>query len=207
MRLDEIKGAVMASVIILSIGVIAVKAAPSSEKQKGNATYTTDNSGGTSAVIPTDTITVTPIETIKVTPTDTITVTKTELAKEDSTTGAEDTTSKVTPIVLSKTKYKEVTLISKADIKELTGFELTYKNITSIQKQLKKSSTWEAAGYSASDAKLIASRFTNRYNQTTGILKKLSKTNNLYLKVVVIDKPSYQNVNVGVSGYKADTES
>ena len=191
MRLNKFKGAVFASVIVLSIGAIAVKAAPSSEKQRGASTEkTTESTNVTSTVTPT------------VVPTTTITLTP-----ENTTTSTNESTSKVTPIVVSSTKYKEVTLLTKEDIKELTGFEVTSKNVFSIYKQLKKSSTWKAAGYSESDAELIASRFKNSYNQSIGILKKLAKNSKLNLKVVVIEKPNYQSASIGVSGYNSDKEN
>lgn len=190
MRLNKLKGAVLASVLVLSIGVVAVKAAPSSEKQKETSTVKSTENVGVTATTPEKAITVsTSVENVK------------------PTTGIEETTSKVTPIVVSSTKYKVVTLITKADIKELTGIELTYKNTSSVYKQLKKSTIWEAAGYSANDAKLIAARFNNNYNQAVGILKKLAKNSKLNLKVVVLNKPTYQNAYIGVSGYNGNTET
>ncbi len=203
MRLNKMKGAVIASVIVLSIGAIAVKAAPSSEKQRETSSAkTTENTSITSTVIPT----ISPSETITVTPTispsETISVTP-----ENTTMGTNDSTLKVTPIVVSSTKYKEVTLLTKADIKELTGFELTLKNVSAIYKQLKESATWKAAGYSTSHVKLIVARFENSYEQANGILKKLAKSSNLNLKVVVIEKPNYQNAYLGVSGYNSETEN
>lgn len=189
MRLNKIKGAVLTSFIVLSVGVIAVKAAPVSSKQKD-----------TSTAQPTQVMSVT------TTPTKVLAVTPVESSEENQTTEVSDTISKITPVVVSSTKYKEVTLLSKSDIEEMTGFEFTARNITSIHKQLKKASTWKNIGYSAADSKLIANRFTKSYNQSIGILKKLYKVDNLNLKIVVIDKPSYQNASIGVSGYNADLE-
>lgn len=153
MKLNKIKGAVLASIIVLSVGVLAIKVVPTPLYAKVKET---------SILQPTKTVT-------------------------------------VKPIVVSSTKYKEVTLLTKSDIKQITGFELTSKNITSIYNELKSESAWEMVGYSERDAELIANRFTKSYKQSIGILKKLAKISKLNLKVVIIDKPNYQNANIGVS--------
>ncbi len=172
MKLSKIKGAVLASIIVLSVGVIAVKAAPSFTYAKVKETSVTPT------VTPTETPTVTPSVIPTETPSETITV---------------------SPIVISSTKYKEVTLLSKSGIEQITGFPLTSKNISSIYKELKKDDTWKAAGYSEDDAKLIANRFAKSYKQSIGILKKLAKVSNLGLKVVIIDKPNYKKASIGVT--------
>ena len=106
---------------------------------------------------------------------------------------------------MSSTKYKEVTMITKEGIQKMVGVDVTYKNVSSIYKVFKQSSTWEKAGYNENDAKLIVSRITANYKQTVGILKKIAKNNELGLKVVLIHKPNYQSAYIGV--IKTSSES
>lgn len=188
MRINKLNGAILASVLVLSVGTIAVKAAPISEKQKVITTKkTTETKNSTES-----------------TSVDAITVTPTVPAKEETVSGNEENVA-VTPTIVSSTKYKEVTMITKEDIQKMVGVDVTYKNVSSIYKVFKQSSTWEKAGYNENDAKLIVSRITANYKQTVGILKKIAKNNELGLKVVLIHKPNYQSAYIGV--IKTSSES
>lgn len=181
MRINKLNGAILASVLVLSVGTIAVKAAPISEKQKVITTKkTTETKNSTES-----------------TSVDATTVTPTVPAKEETVSGNEENVA-VTPTIVSSTKYKEVTMITKEDIQKMVGVDVTYKNVSSIYKVFKQSSTWEKAGYNENDAKLIVSRITANYKQTVGILKKIAKNNELGLKVVLIHKPNYQSAYIGV---------
>lgn len=181
MRINKLNGAILASVLVLSVGTIAVKAAPISEKQK---VITTKKTTGTK-------------NSTESTSVDATTVTPTVPAKEETVSGNEENVA-VTPTIVSSTKYKEVTMITKEDIQKMVGVDVTYKNVSSIYKVFKQSSTWEKAGYNENDAKLIVSRITANYKQTVGILKKIAKNNELGLKVVLIHKPNYQSAYIGV---------
>lgn len=187
MHFNKIKGAIMASIIVLAVGVVTVKAAPVNYNNKQNVTTISKSKKKQKkkSVTPTETITVTPV---------------------DSSNDNGDTTSKVTPIVVTSSKYKVVTLLSQSDIEQITGLELTTKNVYSVYEQLKDEPFWEAAGYSESDAELISDRFEESYNQSISILKKIAKTDNLYLKVVVIHNPKYEKANIGVSKYQSNSE-
>lgn len=188
MRINKLNGAILASVLLLSVGTIAVKAAPISEKQKVITTKkTTETKNSTES-----------------TSVDAITVTPTVPDKEETVSGNEENVA-VTPTIVSSTKYKEVTMITKEDIQKMVGVDVTYKNVSSIYKVFKQSSTWEKAGYNENDAKLIVSRITANYKQTVGILKKIAKNNELGLKVVLIHKPNYQSAYIGV--IKTSSES
>lgn len=187
MRINKLNGAILASVLVLSVGTIAVKAAPISEKQKVITTKKTETKNSTES-----------------TSVDAITVTPTVPAKEETVSGNEENVA-VTPTIVSSTKYKEVTMITKEDIQKMVGVDVTYKNVSSIYKVFKQSSTWEKAGYNENDAKLIVSRITANYKQTVGILKKIAKNNELGLKVVLIHKPNYQSAYIGV--IKTSSES
>ncbi len=188
MRINKLNGAILASVLVLSVGTIAVKAAPISEKQKVITTKkTTETKNSTES-----------------TSVDAITVTPTVPAKEETVSGNEENVA-VTPTIVSSTKYKEVTMITKEGIQKMVGVDVTYKNVSSIYKVFKQSSTWEKAGYNENDAKLIVSRITANYKQTVGILKKIAKNNELGLKVVLIHKPNYQSAYIGV--IKTSSES
>lgn len=188
MRINKLNGAILASVLVLSVGTIAVKAAPISEKQKVITTKKTTETKNSTELTSVDAITVTP----------------TVPAKEETVSGNEENVA-VTPTIVSSTKYKEVTMITKEDIQKMVGVDVTYKNVSSIYKVFKQSSTWEKAGYNENDAKLIVSRITANYKQTVGILKKIAKNNELGLKVVLIHKPNYQSAYIGV--IKTSSES
>ncbi len=189
MRINKLKGAILASVLVLSVGTIAVKAAPISEKQKiTTSKKTTETESST-----------------KSTSIDAITVTPTVPAKDEAVSGNEENLA-VTPTIVSSTKYKEVTMITKADIQKMAGMDVTYKNVSSIYKELKQSSTWEMAGYNENDANLIASRFTLNYKQAVGILKKIAKNSELGLKVVLLHKPNYQSAFIGVIKTSSESE-
>lgn len=188
MRINKLNCAILASVLVLSVGTIAVKAAPISEKQKVITTKKTSETKNSTESTSVDAITVTP----------------TVPAKEEMVSGNEENVA-VTPTIVSSTKYKEVTMITKEDIQKMVGVDVTYKNVSSIYKVFKQSSTWEKAGYNENDAKLIVSRITANYKQTVGILKKIAKNNELGLKVVLIHKPNYQSAYIGV--IKTSSES
>lgn len=187
MRINKLKGAILASVLVLSVGTIAVKAAPISEKQITASKNTTQTNSST-----------------KSTSIDAITVTPTVPAKDEAVSGNEEKA--VTPTIVSSTKYKEVTMITKADIQKMAGMDVTYKNVSSIYKELKQSSTWELVGYNENDANLIASRFALNYKQAVGILKKIAKNSELGLKVVLLHKPNYQSAFIGVIKTSSESE-
>lgn len=194
MRINKLKGIIFASILMMSVGTIAVKAAPATDKQKtinskkiSEANRNTESILGDSAIV-----------------TPTIPATE-EPSIEKPSTGVEEITN-VTPTVVSSSKYKEVTLLTKEDIKKMTGVDVIYKNITSIYKELKKSSTWKIAGYNDKDATLIASRFSLNYKQTVSVLKKISKNSDLGLKVVLLHKPNYESAYVGAMEIVSDSE-
>ena len=194
MRINKLKGIIFASILMMSVGTIAVKAAPATDKQKTiNSKKVSEANRNTESILG-DSAIVTP----------TIPATE-EPSIEEPSTGVEEITN-VTPTVVSSSKYKEVTLLTKEDIKKMTGVDVIYKNITSIYKELKKSSTWKIAGYNDKDATLIASRFSLNYKQTVSVLKKISKNSDLGLKVVLLHKPNYESAYVGAMEIVSDSE-
>ena len=60
MRINKLNGAILASVLVLSVGTIAVKAAPISEKQKVITTKKTTETKNSTESTSVDAITVTP---------------------------------------------------------------------------------------------------------------------------------------------------
>ena len=207
MRINKLKSVIFASVLMLSVGTIAVKAAPMTEKQKVTSSKKTSDTKRNTESSSIDSVTVTPTTSATEEPstvTPTIPATE-EPSTEKPSTGVEETTN-ITPTVVASSKYKEVMMLTKEDIKKMTGMDVTYKNVTSIYKELKKSTTWNIAGYNDNDAKLIASRFSLNYKQTVGVLKKLTKNSNLGLKVVLLHKPNYQSAHIGVIETASDSE-
>lgn len=103
-------------------------------------------------------------------------------------------------IVVESSQYKSVTLFSIEEIEAFTGEALTSESTTSFYKKLTTKNTWTAAGYTETEAKAIALDFTRNKSKAEGILKKLVKNNELYLKIILLKQAS-AGATFGVQGY------
>ena len=95
---------------------------------------------------------------------------------------------------------KTITLFNKADILAYTGLSLTSSNVSSVYNELVKTSTWEAAGYSSSQAAVIARDFGRNYSKSISLLQKMTYQNDLHLKVILITK-GYVKAEFGLQSY------
>ncbi|MGG5341590.1 YusW family protein [Enterococcus sp. AZ192] len=102
--------------------------------------------------------------------------------------------------VVESNYAKTITLFNKADLLEYTGLSLTSKNVTEVYNELKKADTWEAAGYSASEASVIARDFGLYYSKSINLLKKMTYQDDLHLKVILITK-GYVKAEFGLQSY------
>ncbi|MFS7255682.1 hypothetical protein CKN63_03005 [Carnobacterium divergens] len=109
--------------------------------------------------------------------------------------------------VLESNQYKSVTLFSKAEIKTLTGLDVTVKNAPAIQKALSEVAVWEEAGYETSEATLIANRVKLSYNQSLNLLKKMANTSNLQFKVTLVKNNYYPKAEIGVQNHVSAPEA
>ncbi|MGX7244881.1 YusW family protein [Enterococcus quebecensis] len=102
--------------------------------------------------------------------------------------------------VVESNYNKTVTLFNKADILEYTGLSLTSSNVSSVYNELVKASTWEAAGYSSSEASVIARDFGRSYYKSVNLLQKMTYQKDLHLKVILITK-GYVKAEFGLQSY------
>ncbi|WP_088809797.1 MULTISPECIES: YusW family protein [Listeria] len=95
--------------------------------------------------------------------------------------------------------YKKVVEFSKADVEKITGIKLTTANITKVYNQFKVAKTWENAGFTKAQAKVIASRASSisYANQLKGILTSISKGEKVGLKVIYVANNWTTQVNFG----------
>lgn len=107
--------------------------------------------------------------------------------------------------VLESNQYKSVTLFSKAEIKTLTGLDVTVKNAPAIQKALSEVAVWEEAGYETSEATLIANRVKLNASQSLALLQKVANVANLDFKVIVI-KNNFPKAELGVQSHGSAPE-
>ncbi|ALS01567.1 hypothetical protein ATZ33_09345 [Enterococcus silesiacus] len=102
--------------------------------------------------------------------------------------------------VVESNYNKTITLFNKADILEYTGLSLTSSNVSSVYNELVKASTWEAAGYSSSEAAVIARDFGRNYYKSVNLLQKMTYQKDLHLKVILITK-GYVKAEFGLQSY------
>ncbi|MFD1902195.1 YusW family protein [Enterococcus termitis] len=102
--------------------------------------------------------------------------------------------------VVESNYAKTVTLFNKADLLEYTGLSLTATNVTEVYNKLTKASAWEAAGYSTSEANVIARNFSLSYSKSINLLRKMTYQNDLHLKVILITK-GYVKAEFGLQTY------
>ncbi|MEI5993285.1 YusW family protein [Candidatus Enterococcus mansonii] len=102
--------------------------------------------------------------------------------------------------VVESNYNKTVTLFNKADILAHTGLSLTSSNVSSVYNELAKTSTWEAAGYSKSQATVIARDFSKNYYKSVSLLQKMTYQKDLHLKVILITK-GYVKAEFGLQSY------
>ncbi|MEI5989513.1 hypothetical protein A5881_001001 [Enterococcus termitis] len=102
--------------------------------------------------------------------------------------------------VVESNYNKTITLFNKADILEYTGLSLTSSNVSSVYNELVKASTWEAAGYSSSEATVIARDFGRNYYKSVNLLQKMTYQKDLHLKVILITK-GYVKAEFGLQSY------
>jgi hypothetical protein len=102
--------------------------------------------------------------------------------------------------VVESNYAKTVTLFNKADLLEYTGLSLTATNVTEVYNKLTKASAWEAAGYSTSEASVIARNFSLSYSKSINLLRKMTYQNDLHLKVILITK-GYVKAEFGLQSY------
>lgn len=109
--------------------------------------------------------------------------------------------------VVESNYNKTITLFNKADILEYTGLSLTSSNVSAVYNELAKASTWEAAGYSSSEATVIARDFSRNYYKSVNLLQKMTYQKDLHLKVILITK-GYVKAEFGLqSFYVPETEA
>ncbi|MBO0474199.1 hypothetical protein IGL98_000901 [Enterococcus sp. DIV0840] len=102
--------------------------------------------------------------------------------------------------VVESNYNKTVTLFNKADILAYTGLSLTSSTVSSVYNELVKASTWEVAGYSSSEAAVIARDFSKNYYKSVSLLQKMTYQNDLHLKVILITK-GYVKAEFGLQSY------
>ncbi|MBC1419936.1 YusW family protein [Listeria fleischmannii] len=95
--------------------------------------------------------------------------------------------------------YKKIVEFSKADVEKVTGVKLTTANVTKAYNQLKLATTWEKAGYTKAQAKVIATNagYVSYANQLKGILTSIAKNQTVGLKVIYISNAWTTQVNFG----------
>lgn len=94
----------------------------------------------------------------------------------------------------NESQGKRIYQVTKSQIEAATGERVTFNNVKAVQKALEKRSVWEQLGFSVADAKEIASRVNKSSDQVRGILRGVSKADNLALKVIILDDG---HVNLG----------
>ncbi len=101
--------------------------------------------------------------------------------------------------VIYQDAYKKIVEFSKAEVESITGVKLTTANITKVYNKLKETQTWEKAGYTNAQAKVIATKASSvsYANQLKSILTAISKGENVGLKVIYVSNAWRTEVNFG----------
>lgn len=99
--------------------------------------------------------------------------------------------------VISEMANEKVQYFTKEDLKKATNVQLDTTSVEKIYTALKQPKYWEKLGYSSVEAGEIATRFDQSQHQAIGILTDVANSDDLSLKVIMVNKPNGNTVNIG----------
>lgn len=109
--------------------------------------------------------------------------------------------------VISETAYEKIVSFTKEDLEKATNEQLDLASINHVYTSLKDTKTWVKLGYNSTDAKRIADRFVQSQYQAIGILTDIAHNEGLSLKVITVNKPYFNTVNIGTVGEITNPET
>ncbi|TLG71814.1 YusW family protein [Culicoidibacter larvae] len=96
---------------------------------------------------------------------------------------------------------KQIVLVSREDIEQVTGMSISIENAGSIASKFQDSGMWVKLGFTEDESERIAARAQQSSEQLRGILKSLTHNNHLQLKIILLPDG---HVNLGKGNSYAD---